>query len=126
MKTKLTNQQIGKTLKLVRELRNYSQDWVADHAGYRDKTTYSRLESGKLKKIDLERFQQICEALHCTPIHVLTLASFETFHFNITCWDDFISSIRNMNETEKQKILEIVQIVFPSKYAEIKEKLSTP
>ena len=123
MNNSLTSQQIGKTVKLIRELRNYSQDWVAKQAGYKDKTTYSRFESGKLKKLDFNRFQSICHAINCNSVQIILLTSLESFNFRINSWDEFIASLKNMDQVERQEMLLIVRGVFPAKYDEILNRL---
>jgi transcriptional regulator with XRE-family HTH domain len=123
MNTTLTNQQIGKTVKLIRELRNYSQDWVAKQAGYRDNTTYSRFESGKIKHLDFERLQSICHALNCTTVQIILLASIESFRFNIGNWNDFIASLLDTSDDERSEMLVLLKQVFPYKYDEILKEL---
>jgi len=124
MNNSLTSQQIGKTIKLIRELRNYSQDWVAKQAGYKDKTTYSRFESGKIKHLDFERLQGICNALSCSTVHVILLASIESFQYNIETWDEFIVSLNKLNNKERNEMLNLLRSLFPSKYQEVVAKLS--
>jgi len=119
MNNALTSQQIGKTVKLIRELRNYSQDWVAKQAGYKDKTTYSRFESGKLKKLDFDRFQSICHAINCNSVQIILLASLKSFNFRINSWDELIASLKNMDQVERQEMVVLIRGVFPAKYNEI-------
>ena len=116
MKTTITNQQIGKTVKLIRELRNYSQDWVAKQAGYKDKTTYSRFESGKIKHLDFERLQCICHALNCSTIQIILLASIKSFRYNINNRNDFMASLSETSDEERSEILLLLKRVFPNKY----------
>jgi transcriptional regulator with XRE-family HTH domain len=123
MNNALTSQQIGKTVKLIRELRNYSQDWVAKQAGYKDKTTYSRFESGKLKKLDFDRFQSICQAINCNSVQIILLTSLESFNYRINSWDEFIASLKNMDQVERQEMLVLLRGVFPAKYDEISNRL---
>ncbi len=123
MNNSLTSQQIGKTIKLIRELRNYSQDWVARQAGYKDKTTYSRFESGKIKHLDFERLQGICNALSCNTVHVILLASIESFQYNIETWDEFIVSLNKLNDEERNEMLNLMRGLFPNKYHEVVAKL---
>lgn len=125
MNNSLTSQQIGKTIKLIRELRNYSQDWVAKQAGYKDKTTYSRFESGKIKHLDFERLQGICNALSCNTVHVILLASIESFQYNIETWDDFIVSLNKLNGEERNEMLTLLRGLFPNKYQEVVAKLES-
>jgi transcriptional regulator with XRE-family HTH domain len=119
MNNALTSQQIGKTVKLIRELRNYSQDWVAKQAGYKDKTTYSRFESGKLKKLDFDRFQSICHAINCNSIQIILMASLASFNYRINSWDELIASLKNMDQVERLEMLVVIRGVFPAKYNEI-------
>jgi transcriptional regulator with XRE-family HTH domain len=124
MNNALTSQQIGKTVKLIRELRNYSQDWVAKQAGYKDKTTYSRFESGKLKKLDFNRFQSICHAINCNSVQIILLTSLKSFNYRINSWDEFIASLKNMDQVERQEMLVLLRGVFPAKYDEILNRLN--
>jgi transcriptional regulator with XRE-family HTH domain len=124
MNNALTSQQIGKTVKLIRELRNYSQDWVAKQAGYKDKTTYSRFESGKLKKLDFNRFQSICHAINCNSVQIILLTSLKSFNYRINSWDEFIASLKNMDQFERQEMLVLLRGVFPAKYDEILNRLN--
>jgi transcriptional regulator with XRE-family HTH domain len=124
MNNALTSQQIGKTVKLIRELRNYSQDWVAKQAGYKDKTTYSRFESGKLKKLDFNRFQSICHAINCNSVQIILLTSLKSFNYRINSWDEFINSLKNMDQFERQEMLVLLRGVFPAKYDEILNRLN--
>jgi transcriptional regulator with XRE-family HTH domain len=123
MNTPLTNQQIGKTVKLIRELRNYSQNWVAKQAGYKDKTTYSRFESGKIKHLDFERLQCICHALNCTTVQIILFASIEAFRYNIGNWNDFIASLLETSDEERSEMLVLLKQIFPNKYDEILKEL---
>ncbi len=124
MNNALTSQQIGKTVKLIRELRNYSQDWVAKQAGYKDKTTYSRFESGKLKKLDFNRFQSICHAINCNSVQIILLTSLKSFNYRINSWDEFIASLKNMDQVERQEMLVLLRGVFPAKFDEILNRLN--
>lgn len=119
MNNSLTSQQIGRTVKLIRELKNYSQDWVAKQAGYKDKTTYSRFESGKIKHLDFERLQGICNALSCNTVQVILLASIDSFRYNIHNWDDFISSLLEMSPNEREEMLSLLKSLFPVKYEQV-------
>jgi transcriptional regulator with XRE-family HTH domain len=115
----LTSPEIGKTIKLIRGLRNYSQEWVATQAGYRDKTTYSRFETGKIKNLDFDRFQQICNALNCNTVHVILLASIKTFRNELKTWDEFVSTLAVMDKKDRDDVLELVKEIFPEKHKEI-------
>lgn len=69
---------IGNKMKKVRELRNYSQEYVAEKLGI-SQVSYSRVESGTTK-LDFKRFQAIAQVLE---VDVTLLLKFdEKFIFN--------------------------------------------
>ncbi len=58
--------EIGVKVKRIRELRNYSQDYMADRLGI-SQVSYSRIEKGQTK-LDMQRMQQIAEILEVDPM----------------------------------------------------------
>ena len=54
---------------------------------------------------------------------VILLASLKSFNFRINSWDEFIASLKNMDQVERQEMLVIVRGVFPAKYDEILNRL---
>jgi len=66
----------GNNIKKIRELKNYSQDFVAQELGL-SQATYARIESGEsIPKID--RLQRIAEIL---DVDISTLLNTNVFHF---------------------------------------------
>jgi len=56
-------------IRTIRELKGYSQDFMAEKLDISQKT-YSRLESGHVK-LDIERLRQISEVLEVDPSSLL-------------------------------------------------------
>lgn len=56
-------------IRTIRELKGYSQDFMAEKLNISQKT-YSRLESGHVK-LDIERLRQISEILEVDPSSLL-------------------------------------------------------
>ncbi|PKP47463.1 MAG: XRE family transcriptional regulator [Bacteroidetes bacterium HGW-Bacteroidetes-11] len=70
--------QIGKKIRKVRELRNFTQDFMAKGLGITQEA-YSRLESGQTR-IDVNRMEKIANILDIDPI---SLMNFDvSFFFN--------------------------------------------
>ena len=62
--------EIGVKVKRIRELRNYSQEYMAEKLGI-SQEAYSRLETGKTK-LDLQRMNNIASILEIDPIILLS------------------------------------------------------
>jgi transcriptional regulator with XRE-family HTH domain len=110
------NRNIGKTIKLIRESKNLKMEYVACKAGYADKTTYSRLEAGKLKHINIDKLNSICEAMECETFQIILLASVKQFKNNINSWPQFVESLKLLPQNEKKKLLSIVHEIFPAQF----------
>lgn len=59
-----------KIMRILRESKDYSQEYVADVLNINQKT-YSNLESGK-SKLTVERIQQLAELYHVKPDYFLS------------------------------------------------------
>lgn len=70
--------QIGHKVKKVRELRNFTQEYMADRLGIAQ-MSYSRLENGQTK-MDLNRLQQIAQILEVDPFALMSFD--ENYVFN--------------------------------------------
>ncbi|MBU2464782.1 MAG: helix-turn-helix transcriptional regulator, partial [Bacteroidetes bacterium] len=62
--------EIGVKVKKIRELRNYSQEYMSERIGI-SQEAYSRLETGKTK-LDLHRMLNIANILEIDPILLLS------------------------------------------------------
>ena|ERR1035437_1406693 len=60
----------GAKIRMIRELRGYSQEYVASKLGI-DQTVYSRIENNKTK-LDTDRLEQLAETLGVNPVDILS------------------------------------------------------
>jgi len=70
--------QVDKKLKKIRELRSFSQDYVACQLGISIRA-YSKLETGETQ-LTIKRLNEICEILEVPPLDVLTFTEKKFFH----------------------------------------------
>jgi len=103
--------EIGQKIKKIRELRNYSQDYMAERLGI-SQVSYSRIEKGQTK-LDLQRMQQIAAVLEVDPVMLLSFD--ESFVFN-NCTqpqgykDSTVTNhYHTLAETERQTLLSRIQ-----------------
>lgn len=59
----------GEKIKMVRELRNYSQEYVADKLGIKQ-NSYSKIENNQTK-LTAEMLQKIAEVLQVSPLDIM-------------------------------------------------------
>jgi hypothetical protein len=52
------------------------------------------------------------------------LTSLKSFNYRINSWDEFIASLKNMDQVERQEMLVLLRGVFPAKYDEILNRLN--
>lgn len=98
--------QIGHKVKKVRELRNFTQEFMADKLGIAP-ASYSRIENGQTK-MDFSRLQEIALILDVDPF---TLMSFdESFVFN-SCQQSgkIINQYIGLAETERNTLIKRIQ-----------------
>lgn len=105
------HQNICTLIKLLRQQRGLKQEYVAHKAGYTNRSVYTKLETGKIKTLSIGKFQSICDALSCKSHHVMLLASIENFNYNINTWEEFITSLNNLDPQDRAKKLELAQTV---------------
>jgi len=61
--------ELGKKLRTLREIKGYSQEYVANEIDISQRT-YSKIENG-LAKIDIERLQKIANVLEVDLVNIL-------------------------------------------------------
>ncbi|TAF30912.1 MAG: XRE family transcriptional regulator [Cytophagales bacterium] len=67
---------ITQKIKIIRELKNYTQDYMAEQLGV-SQNTYSRMENGQIK-ITIDRFQDIANILEVFKNCCQTINQFYT------------------------------------------------
>jgi transcriptional regulator with XRE-family HTH domain len=111
----LNGQHVGTKIKKVRELRNFTQEYVAEQVGMTT-SGYSRIERGEVK-VTIERLGQIAKALDLRP-HDLT--SFDE--------NAFFSSSGNGNDQRFRKNgdqvhLQQVIATYEARIADLKDEI---
>lgn len=93
---------LGLKIKKLRELRNYTQEYVADRIGL-DQSAYSRLEKGDTK-ITFDRLTKIAEVLEVEPEDIDAFD--EKQIFNITTQNGHNGYIINVISENERKLYE--------------------
>lgn len=86
-----------KIMRILRESRDYSQEYVANILNINQKT-YSNLESGK-SKLTLERIQQLAEFYHVKPDYFLS-EELPIINYNTGNYSRSIVAARIYNENK--------------------------
>jgi len=96
---------IGNNIKQIRELKNYTQEYVADEIEV-SQSTYSRIENGTAP-IKIDTLQRIAEVLD-VDLNTL-LSTTNNFHFNKAAFQcGFIHNQTN-NNIDREEIRKIIQ-----------------
>jgi len=72
--------EIGKNIRVFREIKGYSQDYMANKIGISQRT-YSNIEADK-SKVDTELIKSIASVLEIDPIRLLSFNEKVLFHGN--------------------------------------------
>lgn len=86
--------QVDKNLRKIRELRSFSQDYVACQLGISIRA-YSKLETGETQ-LTIKRLNEICEILEVSPLDVLTFNEKELFHSTKKKDNDDVYSLNSL------------------------------
>lgn len=111
----LNGQQVGTKIKKVRELRNFTQEYVAEQVGMTT-SGYSRIERGEVK-VSIERLGQIAKALDLRP-HDLTSFDEKSFFSNLGNANDQRFSTSNEQATVQQVIA-----AYEARIADLKDEI---
>ncbi len=86
-------------IKKHRELKNYTQEYMADRLNI-SQNTYSKLENGGIK-LTVDRLKQISEILE-TPIEELLSVDTNVYNFNNSHVEKFYGYIETLQEDNKE------------------------
>ncbi len=95
-------------IKKHRELKNYTQDYMADQLNI-SQNTYSKIETGGIK-LTVDRLKQISEILE-TPIEELLSADSNIYNFNNSHIDKFYGYIETLQEDNKELTMTTVNFL---------------
>ncbi len=95
-------------IKKHRELKNYTQEYMADRLNI-SQNTYSKIETGGIK-LTVDRLKQISEILE-TPIEELLSADSNIYNFNNSHIDKFYGYIETLQEDNKELTMTTVNFL---------------
>lgn len=98
-------QEIGKNIRKVRELRNYTQEYMAEHLGL-SQSTYCNLEKG-LADIKLSQMTKIAKIL---DIDVIALLQFKGEKMLDDKKDEDEDALKPLTNREKQLYEELLAV----------------
>ncbi len=103
---------IGVQIRKVRELKDYTQQYMADQLSISQKT-YSNIENG-VTKVDLTRVVKIAELLEISLIQLLSfnqdiLFKSNSFKNDIRQYQDYIEFLEKENRFLKQQIDKLIK-----------------
>lgn len=109
------NQSLGHKIRKVRELKNKTQDHVAEEIGMTS-SGYSRIERGEVR-VSLERLEQIARALEVSPLE-LTRFDESVFFTNYDSAHD-----QSFSNNADQLLLQQVMDTYESRIADLKDEI---
>lgn len=71
MNNNITIKIIGEAIRVARKQKDLTQEYMALKLGYRDKSTYAKIERGELGAIDIILLSKICKLLEMDLITLL-------------------------------------------------------
>ncbi|MBS9525656.1 helix-turn-helix transcriptional regulator [Litoribacter alkaliphilus] len=105
-----------KIMRILRESRDYSQEYVANILDMNQKT-YSNLESGKTK-LTLERINQLAEFYQVKPEYFLG-DELPTINYNTGSYSRSIIGTKTYNEANESKSSELFERIIAEKDVQI-------
>ena len=91
-----------------RELKNYTQDYMAEKLDI-SQNTYSKIENGGIK-LTVDRLKQISDILE-TPIEELINAENQVFNFHNSNIEKFYGYIESLHEDNKELTMTTIKIL---------------
>jgi transcriptional regulator with XRE-family HTH domain len=99
---------IGRKIKKIRELRNFTQEHMAERLGI-SQVSYSRIEN-ELTKLDLKRFHDIAKILEIDPFLILNFDKSIVFDKCPQC-DKNYDDIHPLKDTERIRLHDRIDLL---------------
>ncbi|MCU0443171.1 MAG: helix-turn-helix domain-containing protein [Bacteroidia bacterium] len=103
---------IGKAIRTIRKAKHLKLSYVAQQAGYKNMSTYSRLENGKIKHIDADKLNNIAKVFNCNTVHILIVAAIYHSELDIKTWKGFTASLNGLSNEDKIALEDIISKLF--------------
>jgi len=119
MKSNITNSitervLIGKAMKRIRLSKNLTSNYVASKLGYKDESTYCRIERGEVNIYE-SLVRGFCKLFDCNIIHFYKLAGIDVFESKIKTWSEFYTSLSDLPNKDAAELIEIANKINPNK-----------
>ena len=95
-------------IKKYRELKNYTQEYMAEKLDI-SQNTYSKIENGGIK-LTVDRLKQISDILE-TPVEELINAENQVFNFHNSNIEKFYGYIESLHEDNKELTMTTIKIL---------------
>ena len=95
---------IGKAIKLLRESKNLTQEYMAHKLGYNDRGAYAKIERGEYNTLDILLLLNICKLLKYNLVHLMLMAEVDIIEIPIKTYTEVLDSLKyeNWNKNEKK------------------------
>ena len=103
---------IGKAMKRIRQSKNDKASFVANQLGYKEESTYCRMERGEINIYE-SKVRKFCKLYDCNIVHFYQLAGIDIFETNIKTWSEFYKSLSGLPEEEAVKLMEVANKINP-------------
>src|SRR5574343_322995 len=94
------HRELGNAMRRIRQSRNYTAQYVAMKLGYKDESTYCRIERGEVENLSVWKIITFCKLFDCNIFHLFLLADIDIFDTNIKSWSEFKKSLSGISEEE--------------------------
>ena len=95
-------------IKKYRELKNYTQEYMAEKLDI-SQNTYSKIENGGIK-LTVDRLKQISDILE-TPVEEIINADNQVFNFHNSNIEKFYGYIESLHEDNKELTMTTIKIL---------------
>ncbi len=101
---------LGLVIRTFRELRGEKQESMAIRLGYKNHSTYAKLERGELTSVNIHDLLKICEILRLSLFLLLNLSDVNVLlHKNsILSWNEFYKSLENNSDDEIKTLMTLI------------------
>jgi transcriptional regulator with XRE-family HTH domain len=89
---------IGKAIKLLRESKNLTQEYMANKLGYNDRGAYAKIERGEYNTLDILLLLNICKLLNCNLVHLMLMAEVDIIEVPIQSYTEFLKQFNSDQE----------------------------
>lgn len=115
----MTQYEIGKRIRQLREQKEWSQDELATRLGYKSRSSVNKIELGE-RNLTQSKIKQIADALNTTPAYImgwadpLDLADPDRLAKMITTdpvLTDHVQKLQSLKRTHQEQVYDLIDIL---------------